>query len=126
MKLISFSGRVVLLTTVLAGIAVAADKMVPLDVKLPGAAFKGTPTNIQTNSYTEPYSDAPPAPMMVPEGLQNLAPSAKLSTSSTNVSVEKLSKIVDGDKEAAEPSIVLLRKGTQYVQMDLGSPTEIF
>jgi len=33
---------------------------------------------------------------------------------------------VDGDKEAAEPSIVLLRKGTQYVQMDLGSPAEIF
>jgi hypothetical protein len=122
----SFGGRVLVLTTVLAACMAAADQMVPLDVKLPGAAFKGTPTNVQTNSYTEPYSDAPPAPLMVPEGLKNLAPAAKLSTSSTNVSVEKLSKIVDGDKEAAEPSIVLLRKGTQYVQMDLGSPAEIF
>jgi len=123
-----FSGRILLLAVALVGCGVAAEtgKMVPLDVTLPGAAFKGTPTNIQTNSYTEPYSDAPPAPMMVPEGLKNLAPSAKLSSSSTNVSAEKLSKIVDGDKEAAEPSIVLLRKGTQYVQMDLGSPAEIF
>ena len=81
---------------------------VPLDVKLPGAAFKGTPTNVQTNSYTEPYSDAPPAPLMVPEGLKNLAPAAKLSTSSTNVSVDKLSKIVDGDKEAADGSVAVV------------------
>jgi hypothetical protein len=126
MKLISFGGRIFALTAICAGVALAADKMVPLDIKLPGAAFKGTPTNIQTNSYTEPYSDAPPAPMMVPEGLINLAPSAKLSSSSTNVSSEKLSKIVDGDKEAAEPSVILLRKGTQYVQMDLGKEADIF
>jgi len=50
--------------------------MVPLDVTLPGAAFKGTPTNIQTNSYTEPYSDAPPAPMMVPE-VSRISPERK-------------------------------------------------
>src|SRR3954464_10898479 len=93
-KNMSFGGRVLVLTTVLAACMAAADQMVPLDVKLPGAAFKGTPTNVQTNSYTEPYSDAPPAPLMVPEGLKNLAPAAKLSTSSTNVSVDKLSKIV--------------------------------
>ena len=121
-----FGGRVLVIVAALAGVAAGAEKMVPLDITLPGAAFKGTPQNIQTNSYTEPYSDAPPVPTMVPEGVKNLAPGAKLGTSSNNLSAEKLSKIVDGDKEAAEPSIVLLRKGTQYVQMDLGSPAEIF
>jgi hypothetical protein len=121
-----FAGRVLILAAALTGCAVAADKMVPLDVKLPGAAFKGTPTNIQTNTYTEPYSDAPPAAMMVPEGLQNLAKGSKLTSSSTNVPAEKLALIIDGDKEAAEPSVVLLRKGTQYIQMDLGNPAEIF
>src|SRR3954466_14594637 len=94
----------------------AAD-MVPLDVKLPGAAFKGTPANIQTNSYTEPYSDAPPAAMMVPAGLENLAKNAKLTCSSSNVMNGPLDKLIDGDKEATETSIVLLRKGTQWVQM---------
>jgi len=106
--------------------AVAAESTVPLEVKLPGAAFKGTPTNIETNSYTEPYSDAPPAPLMVPAGLKNIAPTARLSTSSTNVASDKLAKVADGDKEAVDSSVVLLRKGTQYIQMDFGDPAEIF
>ena len=37
-----------------------------------------------------------------------------------------LGKIVDGDKEASDQSIIFPRKGTQYVQMDLGAPSEIF
>jgi len=34
--------------------------------------------------------------------------------------------VVDGDKEASDQAIIFLRKGSQYVQMDLGSPAEIF
>ena len=37
-----------------------------------------------------------------------------------------LAKITDGDKEATDQSIIFLRKGTQWVQIDLDSPQEIF
>src|SRR5262245_45703581 len=104
----NLSGRLLVLAAALASFTACGQKMVPLDVKLPGAAFKGTPQNIQTNTYTEPYSEAPPPALMVPEGLSNLATGAKLSSSSTNVAADRLALVIDGDKEAAEPSVVLL------------------
>src|SRR5262245_28174147 len=100
--------------------------LVPLNLKLPAPAFKGTPKDIQLSSYVEPLSDKPRAAMMVPSGLKNLAPESKLSSSDKNASQESLAKIVDGDKEASDQSIIFLRKGTQYIQMDLGSPSELF
>ncbi len=99
---------------------------VPLDLKLPAPAFKGTPKDIQLSEYVEPLSDKPRPPMMVPPGLKNLASSAKITASDANATPETLAKIVDGDKEASDQSIIFLRKGTQFVQMDLGSPNEIF
>src|SRR5215207_8493046 len=55
--------------------------LVPLDLKLPPPAFKGTPKDIQLSAYVEPLSDKPRAPMMVPAGLKNIAP-GKIMTSS--------------------------------------------
>src|SRR5436190_21461831 len=108
-----------------APIAAETSKLVPLEIKIPAAAFKGTPAQIATNTYTEPFSEAPPPPLMVPDDAKNLAPLAKLTTSST-YGADKLAQLVDGDKEASEQSVVLLKKATQYVQTDLGSPAEIF
>jgi hypothetical protein len=102
------------------------DNLVPLDIKLPAPAFKGTPKDIQLSDYVEPLSDKPRPPMMVPPGLKNLAPGAKVTSSDANATPETLAKIVDGDKEPSDQSIIFLRKGPQYVQMDLGSPSEIF
>src|SRR5207249_2521464 len=106
--------------------AAPAGDLVPLKVKLPAAAFKGTPKDIQLSTFVEPLSDKPRPPMMVPPGLENLAPKAKLTSSDKNASQESLSKLIDGDKEASDQSIIFLRKGSQYVQMDLGSPCELF
>jgi hypothetical protein len=99
---------------------------VPLIIKLPAPAFKGTPKDIQLSSYVEPLSDKPRPPMMVPAGLKNIAPSAKITCSDKNATSDALAKIVDGDKEASEQSIIYLRKGTQWIQMDFGSSQEIF
>ena len=104
----------------------ASGGMVPLDIKLPSPAFKGTPKDIQLSAYVEPLSDKPRPPMMVPAGLKNIAKDAKLTCSDKNSTGETLAKITDGDKEASEQSIIYLRKGTQWVQMDLGSAQEIF
>ena len=99
---------------------------VPLILKLPPPAFKGTPKDIPLNTYVEPLSDKPRPPMLVPPGLKNLAPNSKLTCSDKNATPDVLAKLIDGDKESSDQSIIFLRKGTQWVQMDLGSPNEIF
>ena len=100
--------------------------LVPLDIKLPPPAFKGTPKDIQLSTYVEPLSDKPRPPMMVPPGLKNLAPASKLTSSDKNASEESLNKLKDGDKDSSDQSIIFVRKGTQYIQMDLGAESEIF
>ncbi len=120
------SAAATLCLLLLAACGQAADTMVPLDLKLPSPGFKGTPKDIALNSYVEPLSDKPRPAMMVPAGLKNLAPAAKLTASDKNVTPEAIAKIIDGDKEPNEDSVVIMRKGPQYIQMDLGSVNEIF
>jgi hypothetical protein len=118
----------ILTSLTVAGSALAADTagMVALDLKLPAPAFKGTPKDIQLSSYVEPLSEKPRAPMMVPAGLKNLAVGAKITASDKNATASTLEKINDGDKEASDQSIIFMRKGTQFIQIDLGAPAEIF
>jgi hypothetical protein len=108
------------------GLAASSGEMVPLILKLPPPAFKGTPKDIQLSAYVEPLSDKPRPPMMVPPGLKNIAPGKKLTSSDKNATASVLEKLTDGDKEASDQSIIFLRKGTQWVQMDLAAPCEIF
>ncbi len=101
--------------------------LVPLIIDLPGAAFKGTPPNdLQTNANVEPVSEKPRPPLMVPPGLKNLAPASKLTSSDKNATAEILAKLTDGDKDASDQSMIFLRKGLQWVQLDLGNPYELF
>jgi len=109
-----------------AATAQAADDQVPLQLKLPAPAFKGTPKDIQLSSYVEPLSDKPRPPMMVPPGLKNVATGKKITSSDKNATASTLEKVLDGDKEATDESIIFLRKGTQWVQLDLGAPHEVF
>jgi hypothetical protein len=104
----------------------AGQGLVPLDLQLPSPAFKGTPKDVPISSYVEPLSDKPRPPLMVPAGLKNLAKTAKLSCSDKNATSDMLAKLIDGSKEASDENVILLRKGTQYVQMDLEQPSEIF
>jgi hypothetical protein len=111
------------------GVAAQAEDakgLVPLELKLPSPGFKGTPKDIQLSAYVEPLSDKPRAPMMVPAGLSNLAPGKKLTSSDKNATGDTLAKVIDGDKDASDQSIIFLRKGTQWVQIDLGAPKEVF
>ncbi len=104
----------------------AADDLVPLNIKLPPPAFVGTPRDIKAGSDVEPVSDKPRPPLMVPKGVSNLAPSATVTSSDANATPAGLKKLTDGVKDAADENVLLLRKGTQYVQFDLGSPQEIY
>ena len=104
----------------------SAEDLVPLQIKLPAAAFIGTPSDSPAAPEVEKPSGKPRPPLMVPPGVTNVALGKTVTSSATNALPEKLAKVTDGDKEANEPSIVLLRKGLQWVQIDLGSPQEIY
>ena len=115
-----------LLLTPASQAADAANDQVALAIKLPAPAFKGTPKDLQLGPNVEPISDKPRAPMMVPASLKHIAPGSKISCSDKNATADTLAKITDGDKEASDQSIIFLRKGTQWVQRDFGSPQESF
>jgi hypothetical protein len=104
---------------------VAASEMEPLILELPAPAFKGTPKDLDVGPDVEPMSDEPRPPMMVPKGLRNVA-SGKAVTSSTGTTGSSIQKVTDGDKEAYDTSAYLMKKGTQWVQVDLGETAEIF
>ncbi|MGO8930031.1 MAG: hypothetical protein ACLQU3_24450 [Limisphaerales bacterium] len=87
---------------------------------------KGIPQDLQVGPNVEPLSDKPRATMMVPPDLQNLAPGSSVTCSDKNIPADSLAKLTDGDKEASDQSIVSLRKGRQWVQMDFGVPQELF
>jgi hypothetical protein len=107
-------------------ISSSAEDLVPLQLKLPAPAFIGTPSDTPVPPNVEKPTGKPRPPLMVPPGLSNVALGKKVTTSATNTPADELVKITDGNKEATEPSIVLMHKGVQWVQIDLGGPQEIY
>jgi hypothetical protein len=104
----------------------SAEALVPLEIKLPAPAFIGTPSDTPMSPDVEKPTGKPRPPLMVPPGVTNVALGKMVTSSASNALPDQLAKITDGDKEAVEPSIVLLHKGAQWVQIDLGSPQEIY
>jgi len=106
--------------------ATNAGELLPLALKLPLPAFVGTPKDAPAGTDVEPPAKGPRPPLLVPKDVKNVAPGSRITCSDPNARPAVLAKITDGDKEALDASIVLLRKGTQWVQFDLGANQEIF
>jgi hypothetical protein len=106
--------------------AAPATDLVPLQLKLPEPSVVGTPRDIPLGSNIEAPSKTPRPPLMVPKDVKNVAPGSKITSSDPNATASGLAKLTDGDKEAVDASVLLLRKGAQWVQFDLGAPQEIF
>jgi RNA polymerase sigma factor (sigma-70 family) len=100
--------------------------LVPLVLDLPAPAYKGKPATLQFGASVAPLSDQPRPDLLVPPDLTNLAARAWVTASDNNTTAAALAKITDGDKQAADESIVFLRRGGQWVQFDLGDPCEVF
>jgi hypothetical protein len=103
----------------------AAAGMVPLKLKLPKPLFVGTPKNIKVENL-EPATGKERAPMMVPDGVENVALEKEVTSSDNEPTIGELELITDGDKEAADGSYVELGQGVQWVQIDLKEATEIY
>ena len=111
----------------LALIARAADaELAPLPLKLPIPAFMGTPTDIPLGDHIEKPSDKPRPPFLAPKGVQNLALGKKVTSSDKAPITGSLDLVTDGDKESNDNSFVELRRGTQWVQIDLEKRAKIY
>src|ERR1700735_2018570 len=97
---------------------------VPLVLALPAPTLKGTPEDLPKAANIEPIPDTPPV-FLVPKGVKNVA-LGKSVTSSVPPYTGELSQITDGKKEAIDEDAVEMKKGVQWVQVDLGQPYAIY
>jgi hypothetical protein len=97
----------------------------PLILQLPVPTLRGTPEDLPKGPNIEPISDKTPAPFMVPKGVKNLA-LGKPVTASVQPFNGELSQITDGKKEPLDSDTVETKRGTQWVQVDLGGADSLF
>lgn len=98
--------------------AIAQEKE-PLKLSLPAPTLKGTPEDLPTGPNIEPLSDKPPVPMQIPKGSKNLGEGKPVS-SSVKPFTGELEQLTDGKKEAFDYDSVEMKKGAQWIQVDLG------
>jgi len=97
----------------------------PLPLKLPAPTLKGTPEDLPLGSNIEPLPDKPRPAFLAPKGVKNVALGKPVISSVKPFSGE-LSQVTDGKKEAFDYDAVEMKKGTQYVQVDLGADCDIY
>lgn len=111
-------------TLILAPSARAADDKEVLKLALPAPTLKGTPEDLPKGDFIEPLSDKPRPAYMIAKGVKNVA-LGKPVTSSVKPFTGELEQITDGKKEAFDYDAVEMKKGTQWIQVDLGKPEAI-
>ncbi len=104
----------------------AADAdLAPLPLKLPMPTLKGTPDDLPKGPNIEPLTDKLRPAFLAPKGVKNVALSKKVTASDRNPISGELSQITDGSKEAFDDQVVEMRKGVQWVQIDLGEVFDV-
>jgi hypothetical protein len=96
-----------------------SDGLAPLPLLLPPPTLKGTPQNLPTNTTALPPTDKTPAPFYAPKGVKNIALGKPVTGSNPNPVNGDLPQITDGKKQAVNENVVTLRRGLQWVQIDL-------
>ncbi len=101
-------------------------ELVPLKIKLPKPAFKGTPKHVPPGTNLEKPRVGPRPPLMVPKGVKLVSRGRPVTSSDPEPFLGELSYVTDGNKEAVEGAYVELGPGVQWVQIDLGKPYAIW
>jgi len=104
--------------------AETAAQLEPLPLVLPAPSDKGTPVDLPSGPHIEPLSKEKRPPFLAPKGSRNVA-AGKAVTSSVKPFIGELQQITDGKKEALDEHAVEMKRGLQYVQVDLGQEHEI-
>jgi hypothetical protein len=123
-----FLSRAIVAAAVAVGFSThAADsELAPLPLKLPLPTLKGTPEDLPSGANIEPLTDQARPPFLAPKGAQNVALNKKVTASDKRPFTGQLTQITDGNKEAFDDQVVLMRKGVQWVQIDLGQTCELY
>jgi hypothetical protein len=104
---------------------VAAADLGPLPLQFPGPTQKGTPPDLPSGPHIEPHSDKAPPPFLAPKGVKNLAAGRKVTTSVKPFAGEP-AQITDGKKEPDDEQVVEMKRGRQWVQVDLETPATVY
>lgn len=109
-----------------AGTLFAAEEkdLVELKIELPPVALVGTPQPIRIPK--EQLAPQKNEAVKIPKGCQNLATGKNVSASDPNPIVGELAYLTDGDKDGDEGYEVELAPKTQWIQIDLEKPAQIF
>ncbi|MCC6153349.1 MAG: hypothetical protein IT367_06300 [Candidatus Hydrogenedentes bacterium] len=107
------------------GIVAAAGDEEEIKFELPPPYFGGTPLSY-FNEHLEEKSFKPRDPFMAPKGAVNVSKGKTVTSSDPDPTFGKLSMITDGEKGYQQEYLTELGTGTQWVQVDLGAPTEIY
>lgn len=94
-------------------------------LEFPAPTLKGTPEQLPEGPNIEPNSDKPRPPLLVPKGVKNVALNKPVTTSVKPFTGEA-EQLTDGKKEAMDFDTVEMKKGVQWVQVDLGAPFAIY
>ena len=105
----------------------AADaELAPLPLKLPMPTLKGTPDDLPKGPNIEPPTEKLRPAFLAPKGAANVALRKKVASSDKNPVNGELSQVTDGEKEAFDEQVVEMRRGVQWVQVDLGEVCEVY
>ena len=103
----------------------AVGELMELKLELPKPMFVGTPENLSGISNLEPAGKERAA-FLVPAGVGLLSGGKPVTSSEMDPFTGSLDMIVDGDKDAADGSVVELGPFEQWVQIDLEDEYEIY
>lgn len=103
----------------------SAAKLVPIDILLPAPAFRGTPVPLKEPNVEKPLGKPRP-PFLAPEGTRNLALGRPVRASDPAPLAGELDYVTDGQKEASDFALLILRPGSEWVQIDLGQRATVY
>jgi hypothetical protein len=87
--------------------------------------LRAEPFNPPVGPHIEPYPDRPRPPFLVLAGVTNLARGREVVASVRPITGE-LAQVTDGTKEPLDEEVVELRRGVQWLQVNLGRPCRIY
>jgi hypothetical protein len=126
-KLLVLVASLVLFTSVFAqDVAKKSDDLAPLPLVLPPPTLKGTPQELPTNTTAARFTDKVPPPFFAPKGVKNVALGKTVTSSNPDPISGDLQQITDGKKQAVTENVVTLRKGLQWVQIDLEADYNLY
>lgn len=117
--------RILSLLFALSAVFVSAADQVPLKLDLPKPLFAGTPRPIELPNLEPPIVGGKRPTLLVPAGTVLLSKDRVVTASDSEPVIGELAFITDGDKSGVDGSYVEFGPGVQWVQIDLGAPTQI-